>query len=108
MLNKFSRKSISVFAIACLIVSVVCLWRAESGNAYTAFNGTQYLSITSDGWNITCESNYTTGAWFCHNWFYSDNTISYSSPYGSWKEFFLYEWATGRYVEAILTRDRQL
>src|SRR5262245_12988519 len=105
MFQKFSRKSTLVFAIACLMVSIVCLWRAESSNAYTFFNGTQDLDISSNGWNIACESNYTFGTWVCHSWYYGNNTISYSSPYGAWKDFYLYDWATQSWVEAILTRD---
>jgi hypothetical protein len=82
------------------------LWWAESANT-AVFSYNQRWTVSSFGWSIICEANFTYGTWGCANWVYGDYTYNYTLPYSAWKGFYLWDYNRGGWSENVVVNDTQ-
>jgi len=80
MFKEFSRRYMRFFAIACLTLTVVCLWGAESANPQTtaSFSTNQHWDVTGPIGSGICAFNLNTQVWTC---FPSPGTSPYTITY---------------------------
>lgn len=85
------------------MLSAICLWRAEWGNAYTAYTYRQYFSVDSDGWWEACIRNFDTNSWSCLPYVYGSGSFWHQyDTYGTIYGYILYDWGSSRFTETYL------
>ena len=107
MLKRFSRRVMRSFAVACLMLAVVCLGGAQLASG-AFYSGTQYLVITgasSINLSQVCRFDYNTGTFPCYNAFFGSYTLSYPYPYFARYAFWLYDHNQARWVELTYVQD---
>jgi hypothetical protein len=105
MLKKFTRRSATCFAIACLTFVVVSLWGPKEASTTSFFSGNQQWAISSDGWNIVAVYNFNTGVFTFTGWAFGSAPLNWTLPFGADKAFYLYDWNQGRWAESIYIKD---